>query len=275
MRIPFVSRPVERIALITGASSGIGAAAARRLAAGGFRVLLVARRLGRLKDLQKDILQAGGCADHMLADLGRQRDRQRLFRFVMKRYGRLDLLINNAGLGWYGYAAQMPWQTAEEMLQVNVAATLQLTLLFLPEMQKHGSGQIINIGSIAGKMPNQGVAMYSATKSFLDAFTTAVFRELQGGRVHVSVLRPGPVTTEFFDRAQRRSNGLRTPGEGFATTPEKVADAIWRLVRHPRKVAYVPGIFSLSPWLEILFGWLIDRIGPVLLKRSQKKAAVP
>ncbi len=275
MRIPFISKPVERIALITGASSGIGAAAARKLAARGFRVLLVARRLEKLKTLQNQIIHAGGKADYLVLDLSREHDCQRLYQHVMKHYARLDLLVNNAGLGWYGYTSQMPWKTAAEMLQVNVAAALQLTLLFLPEMEKRGSGHIINIGSIAGKMPNQGVALYSATKSFLDSFTTSIYRELQGGRVHVSVLRPGPVITEFFDRAQKNSNGLRTPGESFATTPEKVANVIWSLVRRPRKVAYVPGILSLSPWLEILFGWLLDRLGPLLLKRSQKRAVVP
>ncbi len=274
MRIPFLSKPAGRIALITGASSGIGAAAARKLAARGFRVVLVARRLERLKQLALEIARDGGKADYLALDLGREKDRSKLFKRVMQNYGRLDLLINNAGLGWYGYAADMPWQTAEEMLQVNVSAVLQLSLLFLPVMRKRGSGHIINIGSIAGKMPNQGVAMYSATKSFLDAFTTSVFRELRGSHVHVSVLRPGPVTTEFFDRAQKRSKGLRTPGEAFATTPEKVAEAIWSLVRRPRRVAYVPGILSLSPWLEILFSWLLDRLGPMLLKRSQKKATV-
>ena len=259
------------IALITGASSGIGEETARLLAREGMHVILTARRTEKLHALADEIKANGGSAEVLEADLTCEEEREGVFTDIMKNYKRLDVLVNNAGLGWYGYASDMPWQTASDMLEVNVAATVQLTLLFLPEMQKRGWGHIINVGSIAGKMPNQGVAMYSATKSFLDSFTTAIYRELTGRKVHIGVVRPGPVITEFFDRAQKRSGGLRTPGEGFAVTVDKVAEAIWRMIRRPRKVIYVPGILSLSPLLERWFGWLIDRLGPLLLKRGNRK----
>jgi len=193
---------------------------------------------------------------------------------VLYRFGGVDVLVNNAGLGYYGYTASMPWSVAEQLLQVNVAAMVQLTLLFLPEMQKRRQGHIINIGSIAGRMPNQGISMYGATKSFMDAFTTSLFRELKGSGVQVSMVRPGAVITEFYDRAQQVSRGLRTPGEHFAVSAGKVADAIWRLVQHPRKVVYVPAILMVSPWLEILFGWLIDQLGPLLLKKRKPDMAL-
>lgn len=257
--------------LITGASSGIGESTAYKLAAKGMRVLLAARRVDRLRLIAQKIEKSGGQAEAFRVDLSREWQRHRLFTKIIDKYGRVDVLINNAGLGWYGYTAEMPWKTAGQMIQVNIAAMVQLTLLFLPEMQKNNAGHIINIGSIAGKMPNQGISMYSATKSFMDAFTTSLFRELKGSRVHASIVRPGPVTTEFYDRAQKASSGLRTPGEGFAVTPDRVANAVCDLIRHPRKVDYVPGILSLSPWLEILFGRLIDQLGPLLLRKSSAK----
>ncbi len=260
------------IALVTGASSGIGEATARLLAGRGMHVILTARREERLRELASRIEAEGGSAEVLAADLTSEEERRSVFSRVMQEHSRLDVLVNNAGLGWYGYTAEMPWATAKEMLQVNVAATVQLTLLFLPEMQKRGWGHIVNVGSISGKLPNQGIAIYSATKSFLDSFTTAIYRELTGRKVRIGVVRPGPVITEFYDRAQKRSSGLRTPGEGFAVSAEKVAEAIWRMIRRPRKVIYVPGILGLSPLLERWFGWLIDRLGPLLLRRGNRRS---
>ncbi len=265
----------EKIVLITGASSGIGAATARLLAKKYMTVILVARREDKLKELAADICNIGGKASFIPADLTLAEDRQRVYDSVIKRYGHIDVLINNAGIGYYGYAAEMPWRTAFDLIQLNIEAMVQLTLMFLPQMQKRGSGHIINISSIAGGLPNQGIALYGASKSFVDAFTTSLYRELKGTPVHVSTVRPGAVTTEFFNTAQLISTGgRRTPGEGGAVTPDKVACRIYQLLDHPRRVAYVPRIMALSPLLEILFGWVIDLIGPVLLKRQKPSVVV-
>jgi len=265
----------EKIALITGASSGIGAATARLLAKKCMTVVLVARREDRLKELVAEICNIGGKASFIPADLTLAEDRQRVHDSVIKRYGHIDVLINNAGIGYYGYAAEMPWRTAFDLIQLNIEAMVQLTLMFLPQMQKRGSGHIINISSIAGGLPNQGIALYGASKSFVDAFTTSLYRELKGTPVHASTVRPGAVTTEFFNTAQLVSmGGRRTPGEGGAVTPDKVACRIHQLLDHPRRVVYVPRIMALSPLLEILFGWVIDLIGPVLLKRQKPSVVV-
>src|SRR5664280_1488149 len=182
----------DKLAVITGASSGIGAAVARKLAAEGLRVVLVARRRDRLESLAEEIRAAGGCARILTADLRREADRERL----CGQAANADVLVNNAGLGWYGYGDEMSWKTAREMLQVNVEAVVQLSLAFLARMRQGDTGHIINIGSISGSLPSQGVALYGATKSFLDGFTTALHRELTGTHVHISVVRAGPVKTE-------------------------------------------------------------------------------
>ncbi len=261
-----------KLALITGASSGIGALAAQHLAQRGLRVVLVARRRARLEDLADEISRAGGCARVLPADLSLPEQRQFLFEQVQAQFGCPDVLINNAGLGWYGYFSEMDWQTLHDLLQVNVLAAVDLTRLFLPEMRERNSGHIINVSSIAGSMPNQGIALYSASKSFLDAMTTCIYRELVGTRVHISSLRPGPVTTEFFSSAAGRPNGGKVPAERFAVSPQVVVNSLWSLLQKPRRVLYVPRYLGIAPWIESLFGWVIDLLGPLLLRRSHPRA---
>ena len=258
----------SRVALITGASSGIGAATARRLGMEGLHVLLLARRRERLEALAAEIQQAGGSAQVITADLEQPEQRQAVYTQVSRDFGGLDVLVNNAGLGWYGYYSDMPMAILHEMMAVNITALTELTRLFLPGMRTRQRGHIINISSIAGGMPDQGVAIYAATKAFVDSFTTSLFRELYGSRVHASAVRPGPVKTEFFPAAAGREAGKPVPAERFAVSADAVARAVSGLLRHPRRVVYVPWGLALSPLIEILFSGLIDRLGPMLLKRD-------
>lgn len=259
----------NKVAVVTGASSGIGAATARRLAGEGLQVVLAARRLDRLTALTEAIRAAGGCAFPLAVDLTQESERARLFAEVERRFGGADVLVNNAGLGWYGYGDRMPWKTAWEMLQVNVEAVVQLTLGFLQSMRRRGGGHIVNVGSISGSIPSQGVALYGATKSFLDNFTTALHRELSGTRLHVSVVRAGPVRTEFGEAALRQENGGHVPTEHVGVSADHVAGRIWKLLLRPRRVIYVPDWLRLVPWAELAFGWVIDRLGPLLLKKAE------
>jgi len=258
----------DKIAVVTGASSGIGAATARRLAREGMRVVLVARRADRLETLAEDIRADGGTARILPADLTQEADRLR----VCAEAGAADVLVNNAGLGWYGFGSDMPWKMALEMLQVNVEAVAQLTISFLGRMRLRDAGHIINVGSISGSIPSHGIALYGATKSFLDNFTTALYRELTGTRVHVSVVRAGPVRTEFGEVALSKENGGHVPTEHVGVTANYVAWRIWKLMLRPQRVIYVPGWLGVVPWAELAFGWIIDRVGPLLL-RKQKSGA--
>ena len=259
----------DKVAVVTGASSGIGAATARKLAREGMQVVLVARRLDRLESLAAEIRQSGGQADAIAADLMQESDRTSVFQEVTDRYGDVDILVNNAGLGWYGYGSDMPWKTAWEMLQVNVEAVVQLTIGFLGRMRLRNAGHIINVGSISGSIPSQGIALYGATKSFLDNFTTALYRELTGTRVHVSVVRAGAVRTEFGEVALAQENGGHVPTENVGVSADYVAWRIWKLMLRPRRVIYVPGWLQVVPWAELSFGWIIDRVGPLLLKNRK------
>jgi short-subunit dehydrogenase len=135
-------------------------------------------------------------------------------------------------------------------------------------MTKRNRGHIINVGSISGSIPSQGIAMYAASKSFVDAFSTALHRETRGTNVKVSVVRAGPVKTEFCDSALGRQNGGHIPTERMGVTSEHVADRIRELLLHPKRIVYIPRWLRIVPWFELSFGWLEDLIGPLLLKRQ-------
>jgi short-subunit dehydrogenase len=257
--------------LITGASSGIGAATARLLASHGLRVILVARREEKLLDVQNEITLAGGEAKVIQADLSVELERECVYKEVLENYGSPDILINNAGFGWYGYFSDMPLEVCKSMIDVDILATVHLTRLFLPEMLKKNQARIINIGSIAGGLPEQGVVIYSACKAFLDAFSTSLYRELTGTPTKVSILRCGPVKTEFFDQARSLPNGHSVPAESMAIPAEDVAKGVWKLIHHPRRVLYLPFYYVFSPLIEILFSKIIDRVGPLLLRKNVKK----
>ena len=257
-------------ALVTGASSGIGAATARLLARQGVRVALVARREERLREVAMEVHQAGGEALVLAADLTEEAARVAVVERVRSAWGPVDILVNNAGFGWYGYADEMPWELAESMVALNVLAVVHLSFLVLPEMKGRRRGAIVTIGSIAGDVRTQGIAVYSATKAFEDVFTTVLYRELRGSGVQVGIVKPGPVSSEFFDVAERHVNGGRVPSERLAVTPELVARRVWSLLRRPRRRAYGPGWLRVAYALDMYLGWAQDLGGPVLLRRTCK-----
>jgi dihydroflavonol-4-reductase len=261
-----------RIAVVTGASSGIGAVTARKLATAGYRVLLVARRAVNLESLAEELHAAGGQADVLAVDLSRPEGVRAVYDRVVEIGEGIDVLVNNAGFGWYGYVSDMSAEIAFQMIQVNNAAMAQLITLFLPIMRGRGRGHVINVSSIVGGFPSPWAALYSATKSFVDTLTTALHRETRGSGVHVSAVRPGPVITEFYQTVIRISEGRSIPVGKMGVQPEVVADAIMGLLRHPRRVMYVPRKFAILPWVELGFGWLIDRVAAVLLRRQASHA---
>jgi UDP-glucose 4-epimerase len=261
-----------RVAVVTGASSGIGAATARRLAREGVALALVARRGDRLEELAEEIRNAGGTAQAYAFDLKDEEERVRLVETIRRDLGPIDVLVNNAGTAWYGLGQEMRWSTARDMVQLNATATLHLTLLCLPDMLRRLRGAVVNISSVIGGFPNQGVAVYSGTKSFIDSFTTALHRELVGTGVRVGVVRPGYVETELSQRSAEQPGGHPIPGKRWAVGPEKVASAVASMLRHPRRAIYVPNSLRIVPWLELTFGWVIDRLGPLLIRRQRRLA---
>jgi uncharacterized protein len=211
-------------ALITGASSGIGEAFARKLTALGRNVFLVSRtedkliavcnELGRTKSVR---------AQYMALDLREADAPAKLFAEIEKRGLIVDLLVNNAGFGAMGDFAQLDLQRQLEMIDLNIKAVVDLTYRFLQPMRQRAQGSIINVASTAGFQPVPFMATYSATKSFLLNFTEALWEENRTYGVHVMALCPGVTDTNFFAASQ-----MDRPPMRVAQSPEDVVDAALR-----------------------------------------------
>ncbi|MEU6281336.1 SDR family NAD(P)-dependent oxidoreductase [Streptomyces sp. NPDC047028] len=224
-------------ALVTGASSGIGAAVARRLAAeGGWRLVLNGRDVTRLEQVARQV-----SATAFAADLTRPGADRRLTEHVLGEVGAVDLLVAGAGVGWAGDFVGMPHASIEEVVNVDLLSTVHLVRTVLPHMVAAGSGRVVLIGSLAGSVGVRGEAVYSAAKAALAAFADALRYELRGSGVGVSLVVPGVVDTPFFDRRgapYQRSRPRPVPAE-------RVADAVWTAVRRGKDEVYVPG------WLRL------------------------
>ncbi|MEU2776429.1 SDR family NAD(P)-dependent oxidoreductase [Streptomyces sp. NPDC007162] len=224
-------------ALVTGASSGIGAAVARRLAAeGGWHMVLNGRDATRL---ERVAAQASAVA--FAADLTGPHSDRDLCDFVLDRVGRPDLLVACAGVGWAGDFTAMPRSAIDELVSVDLLATLHVVRRLAPHMAEAGSGRIVLIGSVAGSVGVRGEAVYSAVKAALGVFADALRYELRSTGVGVSHVIPGVVDTPFFTR--RGVPYLRSSPRPVA--PERVADAVWRSVRRGRDEVFVPAWLCL------------------------------
>jgi short-subunit dehydrogenase len=196
-------------ALVTGASSGLGRDYARLFAADGHDVVLVARRRERLEELARDIGAASGARAHVVAlDLAERDAARRLVGELAERGIAVDFLVNNAGLGTNGPFADADLASQLAMIQVNVATLVELTHLLLPGMLERGRGRILNIGSTAGFQPGPNMAVYFASKAFVNSFTEALAYELAGTGVTATVSCPGATATEFGEVAGNGSTLL-------------------------------------------------------------------
>lgn len=259
-----------KVALIVGATGGIGSATARKLASKGLEVVLVGRHQDRLESLAAEIHANGGRAVTVVADVANEGALDMIDQAVSSRYHGIDILVYSAGSGWYGYYSEMEWETADSMMEVNLRALVRLSLYAIKRMTARKKGRIINIGSIAGEIEAQGVAVYSATKSFVNTLTRAVSRELRGSAISASVLRPGAVTSGFFDTAAGMKNGRPIPASNARISPERVAEKVWKLVLHPKPYLYVPRGLGILKYVRLGLGFVLDLLGPVHLKRRAR-----
>ncbi|MFM7244954.1 MAG: SDR family NAD(P)-dependent oxidoreductase [Planctomycetaceae bacterium] len=203
-----------RWGLVTGASSGIGAEFARQLAARGMHCVLVARRDDRLRDVAQELVTAYGTRCEIIpADLSKPEAGRELLAEVSRRGIAVDLLVNNAGFGMVSSIEETDAARALELIQVNIAALTELTLLAAKAMIQRGDGGIINIGSIASFQPIGYMGVYAASKAYVLHFSEALWAELRGRGVTVTTLCPGPTRTEFFDRSGVPGWAERNRGE--------------------------------------------------------------
>lgn len=200
---------MNRIALVTGASSGIGEAFARLLAARGHDLILTARRGDRLTALAAELAHTHGVAvDVLVADLGTQDGREVVARVVESRP--IDLLVNNAGFGVYAPVAETDPAVLDAMIQLNVLAVMHLTRAVLPGMLDRRGGSVINVASGLAFDPTATRATYSGTKAFVVNFTRAIDEEVREQGIRVQVLIPGLIRTEFHDTSGTALDAIPT-----------------------------------------------------------------
>jgi short-subunit dehydrogenase len=188
------------VCLITGASAGIGAALARVFAEHGHALVLTARRQAQLDRLADEIAAAGHARPHVIvADIGTSGGTDLLAEALRAAGLEPSIVVNNAGFGLLGEAADLDRERQLEMIDLNVRALTDLSLRWLEPVTRHGGG-ILNVASVAGFLPGPGMAVYNATKAFVVSFSEALHQEIALDGVRVCALCPGPVETEFFGR---------------------------------------------------------------------------
>ena len=229
-----------RLALITGASSGLGAAFARRLAAEGYDLIITGRREERLKALSEELSRAHGVIiETIVADLADPEGVAALTERI-RVTPKLELLINNAGFGSRRPFHKEDLQGQEKMVRVHILATMALTYAAIPNMIEEGRGAIINVSSLAGFAPLPGNVTYSGTKAFLSAFSEALNMELARTGVKVQALCPGLTRTEFHSRMGIDPARLKSKGLIRWMAPEEVVEASLNCLAKGRVIC-IPG----------------------------------
>ena len=236
--------------LITGASSGIGLELARRFAADKSNLILVARTRDAQEKLADELRREHNISVHVLcADLAKPESPAHIFSELKGRGVTVDVLVNNAGFGLHGGFVNLPLRRQLEMIQVNIAALVELTGLFLPGMMERNRGGFLNVGSVAGFVPGPQMAVYYATKAFVMSFSEALHEELRQTNVKVTDLCPGPTESKFSEVA--RSHHVREAQAKKMSAAEvaRIGHADFRL----GKLFSVPGvsnkIMSIAPRL--------------------------
>jgi short-subunit dehydrogenase len=229
-------------AVITGASAGIGAALATRLAAAGFDLLLVARRADRLEALAEDLRRRHG---RDVKTLGLDVARDDAAATLVAAAPDATVLVNNAGVGRFGPALDLPVEEQAQEVRLNCEALTRLTLAFLPGLVARGRGVVVNLASIAGYQPVPYFSVYGATKAYVLSFSQALDAEVRGRGVRVVAVCPGPVPTEF--QAIAGSPDAHHTPRLARRTPEEVAEVCLRAIRRPRPVA-IPALFHTIMW---------------------------
>jgi short-subunit dehydrogenase len=236
----------SRIAIVTGASAGIGAAVARDLARRGATVVAVARRANRLAEVVSDCQKhAADCVAHR-ADVGSREECEEVVRATEDRFGRVDIIVNNAGISVHRGATATTPDDIARLMAVNFFGPVHLTMAALPGMLDRRSGSVVNVTSVAGYVPNPGESAYGASKAALSRWSHGLAVDLAGTGVHVGVLSPGPIDTEIWQLDQEVTY------RGKLYPPERIAAGAARMIERgsthmtvPRRYGAVGALYPL------------------------------
>ncbi len=235
-------RKLNKVALITGASSGFGYEFSHLLAEDGYDLVLVARRKEKLEELAALIQKKYTRQVHVFAtDLTKEGSVKALYQLVKDQGLQMDVLINNAGVGGYGRFYEKDLQTDDEMIRLNITALTALTKLFAKDMVKHGHGRILNVASLGAFQPaGPMMAVYYASKSYVLSFSRSIRAELKGSGVSVTALCPGPTKTEFGKTDHVQTTRMFKIAK---TSAREVAEAGYKALKKNRAIV-VPGLLN-------------------------------
>jgi short-subunit dehydrogenase len=272
-----VKRFADRTIVITGASAGVGAAAARRFAAEGGRVVLAARGRARLQRIVDGIADAGGTALAVAADVADLRSMQGLLDRAAGAYGGIDVLVNNAGAQARGPIDSFSADELARVVTVNLTAPIVLTRLALPYLRRSSAAAVVNVASLAGRVPVMHEAVYCASKAGLRAFSFAMGDELAAAGIKVSVVSPGPIDTAFIMGELDSvpdivlSQPLATPDEIAALVLDSAADGRRERVAS-RMSGYLTTLAGVFPGLRRALGPMMERRGRRARERYRSRA---
>ena len=258
-----------RIALITGASSGIGEALAHRFARGGYSLVLVARSADKLKALARSLAEAHGVKAWVApADLSLPGAAARLAAAMARARRPIDVLVNNAGVLEHGAFAAMPAARHQELIALNVAGLTAMLAAFVPAMVARSQGRVLNVASIAAFQPVPMLATYAATKAYVLSLTESLSEELKGSGVTVTALCPGITATGMLAAAQQASAELSKLPAFFVGQADDVAHDGYTAC-HRGDVICVPGALNLAGTLAARATpkWLLRRVSGALVRR--------
>lgn len=254
----------NKIALITGASSGIGALIAARLAEKGAVPVLAARTEGKLHDVAARL--PGRHAVRRL-DVSDAAQVEETIRSLIAEFGGIDILINNAGYGVFDRFVDASLAEYESMMDVNYMGTVRCTKAVLPHMLARRSGHIVNVASLAGKFGSAKSAGYSATKHAVLGFTSSLRQELFGTGVGLTAINPGPIDTPFFNKADPSGNYVKNVA-GFMLKPDKVAAEVVRAIEKERPDVILPSYAGFAVKVAQLFPRTFDRVAHKMLNKK-------
>lgn len=259
-----------RVVAITGASAGIGLACAQALAARGDALVLAARRADRLDTLVTDIRAAGGTAVAVPADVTRPADMTALVDAAVRAFGRLDVMIANAGIGYHDTFDATPPEVMRRLVDVNLMGTLHAAHAAAVQFHRQGTGHLVVMSSIVGRRGIGGSTVYSATKAAQVGLVEGLRAEWRGTGLRASVVYPIATATEFHD-VIRRDYGFQVHGLGPRRTAASVADAVLRCIDHPRPEVYPYGRAKLLAVINVIAPGLADR----LVQRFGRRRVTP
>jgi short-subunit dehydrogenase len=252
------------VAVITGASRGIGAATALELGRKGYSLVLAARSEDSLRAVQRELEAMGAPALIVRTDVRSRADLAALAGTVLEQFGAVDVLLHNSGVLCPGVlVSELTDANVDDIVKTNLLAPIELTRALLPSMIARGRGFIGFVDSVGGHIPLPSAAMYSSTKFGLRGFAAALRREIRPLGIDVCVICPGFIATELTDAVRHAFRGLPVP----MASPEKVARIIARTIARPKSEVVVPAYYRLFIWLELNASWFMDFVASQYMKR--------